>query len=196
MTPIIGAIGVAIVTVVLFRFDRPGARLSKALWVPFAWLLIASSRPISAWIYLGVAGNTTNEYIDRSPLDRNILTFLLILGLLALATRSRQVPGIIAANPVIILFFLYCLISLLWADYPFVAFKRWIRGVGDVVMVLVIITRTPLAGRAQVDLLANCLSPHSVVDCVHPVLPFARTILFQGGTPEWTASAPTRTPWV
>ncbi len=140
MTPIIGAIGVAIVTVVLFRFDRPGARLSKALWVPFAWLLIASSRPISAWIYLGVAGNTTNEYIDGSPLDRNILTFLLILGLLALATRSRQVPGIIAANPVIILFFLYCLISLLWADYPFVAFKRWIRGVGDVVMVLVIIT--------------------------------------------------------
>ena len=40
----------------------------------------------------------------------------------------------------ILLFFLYCALSILWADYPFVAFKHWNKGIGDIVMVLIILT--------------------------------------------------------
>src|SRR5438128_2605355 len=46
------------------------------------------------------------------------------------------------ANGPILLFFLYCSVSVLWSDYPEVAFKRWIRALGDIVMVLVILTDT------------------------------------------------------
>ena len=58
------------VIVTLFRLDRSDAgRPSIATWIPFIWLLIESSRPVSAWIHLNVPGNVTNEYIDGSPLD-------------------------------------------------------------------------------------------------------------------------------
>jgi O-antigen ligase len=40
--------------------------------------------------------------------------------------------------------------SILWADYPGVAFKRWVKGLGDVVMVLVVLTeRDPPAAIKQ-----------------------------------------------
>jgi exopolysaccharide production protein ExoQ len=35
---------------------------------------------------------------------------------------------------------LYCLLSLFWSDYPDVGFKRWIKAVGDLVMVLIVVT--------------------------------------------------------
>jgi len=44
------------------------------------------------------------------------------------------------ANPIILLFFLYCAVSFLWSDYPDVAFKRWTKALGDLVMVLIVLT--------------------------------------------------------
>ena len=43
-------------------------------------------------------------------------------------------------NKPILLYFAYCAVSILWSDYPDVAFKRWIKAVGDLVMVLVVLT--------------------------------------------------------
>ena len=40
----------------------------------------------------------------------------------------------------ILIFFPYCALSILWADYPLVAFKHWNKGIGDLVMVLVVLT--------------------------------------------------------
>jgi len=44
------------------------------------------------------------------------------------------------ANGPILLFFFYTALSIVWSDYPDVAFKRWIKGVGDIVMVLIVLT--------------------------------------------------------
>jgi O-antigen ligase len=38
------------------------------------------------------------------------------------------------------LFFFYCLVSIAWSDFADVAFKRWVKALGDVVMVLVVLT--------------------------------------------------------
>ena len=48
--------------------------------------------------------------------------------------------SLLRSNGPIILFFAYCALSILWTDYPFVAFKRWVKAVGDVVMVLIVLT--------------------------------------------------------
>ena len=40
----------------------------------------------------------------------------------------------------IVIFFLYEGISILWSDFPFVAFRRWIKASGDFVMVFVLAT--------------------------------------------------------
>src|SRR5947207_13856474 len=118
----------------LYPSKRP--RTSKAIWTPFLWLLIGSSRPVTDWLGGGGGGN----YEDGSPLDRTVLTFLLILGLVVLSKRVSPVKALLRANLPIILFFAYCLVSTVWSDFPFVTFKRWIRGAADVVMVLIIIT--------------------------------------------------------
>ena len=43
-------------------------------------------------------------------------------------------------NVSILLYFSFCAVSLVWSDFPFIAFKRWIKALGDVEMVLVILT--------------------------------------------------------
>lgn len=184
MIPLLAMAVVAIGILILYRLDRGHADVSKAIWVPFVWILITSSRPITAWLSAPTGGG--NEYIDGSPLDRNVWTLLLVLGLYIVSTRSRQAVAILRANPTILIYFALCLISLLWADYPFVVFKRWIRSVGDVVMVLIILTE-----RNRLDALKVILS--RIAYLVVPI-----SILFirfypslgrsysRGGVPEWT----------
>jgi len=38
------------------------------------------------------------------------------------------------------MFVLYCALSVIWSDYPDVAFKRWIKSLGDYVMILIVLT--------------------------------------------------------
>jgi O-antigen ligase len=47
---------------------------------------------------------------------------------------------LLRSNIPILLYFLYCGTSVLWSDFPDVAFKRWFRGLGDVVMILIVLS--------------------------------------------------------
>ena len=69
-----------------------------------------------------------------------MFSFLLIAGLIVLAHRIQRVAPLLRNMLPILLFFSYCAISVLWAEYPLVAFKHWNKGIGDVVMVLVVLT--------------------------------------------------------
>jgi exopolysaccharide production protein ExoQ len=80
------------------------------------------------------------RYLEGNPLDRALLATLIALGLVVLLRRQQQLGLLLRANLPVLLFFAYCGLSSLWSDYPDVAFKRWFRGLGDVVMVLVILT--------------------------------------------------------
>ena len=122
------------------RLDKDPVRISNAIWVPTIWLLIACSRPVSNWLAFSAPMNASDQYIDGSPLDRNVLTVLLVLAIWVLSGRKRQLKAILSANVPLLLFFGFCGISMLWADYPFVVLKRWIRALADVAMVCVILT--------------------------------------------------------
>ena len=121
------------------RLDRDkGARISKVLWIPLAWLLIGSSRPVTEWLQTGIVQGSSYE--EGSPLDRTILIVLIVLGLFVISKRGSQIKAILRLNLPIIIFFVYCLISMVWSDFPFVTLKRWFRAAGDMVMILIIIT--------------------------------------------------------
>ncbi len=186
MASLIATVGIAILISLLFWLFRSDAEGSRAIWVPYAWLLICCSRPVSAWLYFAAPGNATDAYIDGSPLDRNVLTVLLVLALFVLYKRIRRVRTIIAANPQIVLFFFYCLISLLWSDYPFVVFKRWTRSVGDIAMVLVIITEADWLDALKRILirLGFILIPLSILFI--RFYPSLGRFYSRGGAPEWT----------
>jgi len=138
MTPLLALVSTGVGVFALCWLDRDKQhRISKALTIPLVWILIGSSRPVTEWVsFLPQGAN----YQDGSPIDRTVLTLLLLLGLIVLSRKGNQVKAILRANTPILIFFVYCFLSILWSDFPFVTFKRWIRGAADVVMVLIIMT--------------------------------------------------------
>src|SRR6266481_2232448 len=146
MSPPIATVVFAFGILGLFWLERDrNSRVSGALWIPVVWMLIAGSRMVSEWLQVAPA-TTVDQYLEGSPLDRLVLGSLLAAGLIVLVSRGTKVVTALRANGPILLFFLYCAISVLWSDYPDVSFKRWTKAVGDLVMVLVVLTDAdPLA---------------------------------------------------
>jgi O-antigen ligase len=141
MPPDVATVVYVVLILALFWLDRDReARISKALWIPALWLLINGSRPVSLWLQIGPTIDSPEKYLEGSPVDALVYGTLLAAGLIVLVRRGRQVGLLLRANGPILLFFFYCALSTLWSDYPFVAFKRWTKAVGDVVMVLVLLT--------------------------------------------------------
>jgi len=128
----------------LFWLDRDKkARTSVALWIPVAWLSIACSRSVGQWLQVGPtmdSANSTDAVLEGSPFDRLIFTGFLLVGLVVLANRRNRVERFLRANGPVLLFFAYCTVSIVWSDYPLVAFKRWTKAVGDLVMILIVLT--------------------------------------------------------
>jgi len=149
----------------LFFLDRnKTARNSIALWLPVMWLWIVGSRPVSTWFGEGVAGNL-NSTLDGSPMDAAVFMALLALGLIVLFRRRKKATAFLKANGVVIVYFLYCLISVTWSPFHGPAFKRWIKAIGDLVMVLILVTDgQPIAAlRRLYSRLGFILLPFSIV---------------------------------
>jgi exopolysaccharide production protein ExoQ len=140
MTPQLALILCIAFILILFVMERRRkSSASAALWIPLIWLMIMASRPIAAWIYpeegLSVAG-----FEEGSAIDRTVLSILMISGVFVLVRRKIGLDRICRGNGWILLWFAYCGVSILWSDFPGVAFKRWIRAVGSVVMVFVVLS--------------------------------------------------------
>jgi exopolysaccharide production protein ExoQ len=141
MSPLIATVVCAVGIFGLFVLDRDkGARTSKALWIPVVWLWIVGSKEASKWlVQFGVmqAGSLTGE--GTLP-DLLLFMGLLVLGVMVLVRRASQAGRLLRANLPMLLFFLYCGASVLWSDFPEVAFKRWMKALGDVVVLMVVLT--------------------------------------------------------
>ena len=126
----------------LFKMDsKREPKVSRALWIPLIWMLAIGSRPIIFWLNLG-SGITITETanISGSPIDRTLFIVLTVAAILILSKREIYWSQIMKRNFLMILFVLYCGISILWSDYPFVSFKRWVMGLGYFIMVLLVLT--------------------------------------------------------
>jgi len=133
------ACGFFILTLFLLERDRK-SRVSSALWIPVVWLSLGASRSVSQWLGGVVSVTSADQYVEGSPLDASVFAGLLAAGLVVLLARRRSARTFWRANGPLLVFFFYCAVSVLWSDYPFVAFKRWTKSVGDLVMVLVVLT--------------------------------------------------------
>lgn len=140
MSPAIATIAYAVGILGLFALDFDAeAQPSTTLWLPVMWLFIEASRPVSAWLQMSVA-SSANTYLEGSPLDRNVFLGLSLLGLIVLAARRSEVKELLRSNRVVLAFFLYGGISILWSDYSDVALRRWIKALGELVMILIVLT--------------------------------------------------------
>ncbi len=118
--------------------------VSSASWIVVAWVVVCASRPVSEWFQSGQAA-TVDAYLEGSPADRATFLVLIAIGIFVLMQRQVAFGKLIQSNRWLFIFYAYCLASVLWSDYPFVAFKRLFKDFGNVVMVMVLLTeRDPI----------------------------------------------------
>ena len=139
MSPRIAAVFYAFLILSLFWLDREKkVRTSLALWLPVFWLSLAGSRSVGQWLLWGEPVSFSQSVQEGSPTDRTVYMSAVFIGLIVLITRHKRVWKLLRANWPVVLFFSYCVMSLLWSDYPDVAFKRWTKALGDFIMVLIV----------------------------------------------------------
>jgi exopolysaccharide production protein ExoQ len=148
----------------LFARDRAlRSQCSMALWIPIIWIVIVASRPISSWLG-GQSADPVNN-LEGSPTDRLVFLILILAAFVVLLRRRVNWSGITAGNKWLCLYLIYLGISVVWCDYPFVSLKRWIKEVGNILMVLVILSEGNPAEALKSVLFRCCsfLVPMSVL---------------------------------
>jgi O-antigen ligase len=162
----IAAVLYGTVILLLFWLDRERkSQTSFALWIPVIWFAIAASRPVSAWLGLSAVIDSPDQVMDGSPVDRLAYLMLLALALPVLAMRWERAATILKSNVAMLLFVSYCVVSVLWSDFPGVALKRLIKVLGDIGMVLIVLTDDDSLAAVQrfITRLAFVLVPLSVL---------------------------------
>ncbi len=152
MPPTVASLIFTLLIALLFWLERDRrVSTSPALWIPTVWLLLACSRSVAEWLQIGnpvSASNSSDQQnvMEGDPVNRAIFAGLLVLGMIVLAVRTGRIGKLLKANLTIVIFFAFCALSLIWSDYPDIAFKRWTKAIGDLVMVLIVLSdREPLA---------------------------------------------------
>src|SRR5215472_882763 len=142
MAPTIATVFFALGISGLFVLDRdPTSRTSKALWIPVIWVFLIGSRPVSMWLQTSIpVQSSADQYAEGSPVDALVWGIMLAAGMVVLANRAPRVRAILRANGPLLLYLAYCALSTLWSEYPLVALKRWSKAVGDLVMVLIVLS--------------------------------------------------------
>jgi len=166
----LAALACVLFIVWLFWRDRgKNDGVSAATWVPFWWMFFAGSRFLSHWLNsLGIyrsGGASLEAYMEGSPVDMPVFLILIISSAIILTGRRLDWSAVASQNAVLVLFYLFAVASVLWSDYPFVSFKRLIKSVGSVSMVLVILTEErPFAALGTIiKRLAFLLLPLSIL---------------------------------
>ena len=154
-----------VLLVALLHFDPAKApRTSLALWVPLIWMFIQGSRLPSQWFGVQVA-DATQALEEGNPLDRGIFFVLILVAIGILMSRSFKWGDFFGRNVALMAFVLFALLSVVWSDYPFVAFKRWFRDLGNYLVVLVALSdpRPQEAVRTLLRRLCYLLIPLSIL---------------------------------
>lgn len=140
MSPSLALLAWVILLVALLRFDPANdSKVSSVLWVPVIWMFIVGSRLPSQW-FGGAMGQSANALEDGNPLDRSIDLVLILISIGTLGARSFRWGDFVRRNQALMAFILFALVSVVWSDFPFVAFKRWFRDLGNYFVILVVLS--------------------------------------------------------
>lgn len=134
---------------IVFLFARDHKNhpdLSPALWIPVLWFFFIGSRSLSAWLALGSPQMSILEaYNEGNALDRYSLLLLFFLAGYIVSKRHVQWSELLRENKIILFYLLFCMISVIWSEFPGIAFKRFIRFAGLFPMALLALTeRSPV----------------------------------------------------
>jgi exopolysaccharide production protein ExoQ len=150
----------------LFYLDRDKTtRPSKAVWLAVIWVAINGSRTVSDWLGMGPGRGVAGQAPPQSLLDQAIAAALMITGAIVVYRRRKEAAAVLRGSWPIVLYFFFALVSLSWSDHSAWGLKRWVRALGDVIMVLIVVTdaRPAEALRRLISRVGFVLLPASVL---------------------------------
>jgi O-antigen ligase len=142
MAPATLALCLVFIIIGLRRESKEKGKFPEALWVPFIWIIVSASRPISMWFNprRALIASSLQDYIQGNPIERLFLVTLISLGLIIIVHRRRSFSLPIGPNIWLFALYFFALVSIGWAEYQGVSFRRWFRAAGDIIMALVILS--------------------------------------------------------
>ena len=104
------------------------------------WFFVVGSIFLSQWLAVfGInVGAASQE--DGSPIDAAFFFLLIIAGATVLVRRRIAIATFARNNKWLTAFVVFGMLSIVWSDFPFIAFKRWIKTLGHPIMALVVLT--------------------------------------------------------
>ena len=128
------------VLTLLWMDRRRTPTISLAVWLPTAWMLICASRTASSWFNTRALFEGEFNLEDGNPLDRLLLSLMIVSGIVILMRRHLDWRGVFRENRWLFVLFAYMLISIAWSEFAYVSFKRLIKTGGTIVMALVVLS--------------------------------------------------------
>lgn len=121
---------------IFYRDGKERPAVSSSSWIVVAWLFIHGTRPVSVW--LGLEGSNSRD--EGNPVEASINLVLIVAAVMVLLRRRIQWPELIKANKWLFVIYIFWFMSILWSDYSFITFKRLFKEVGNIFMVLIVLT--------------------------------------------------------
>ena len=166
MPPLLALSLATLFIIYLFWQDwRQRPRVSSAIWIPCVWMLILGSRGVSEWLNLGAPFESADDLLEGTPTNRLVFLGLIAASWIVLWRRHIPWRALFRTNVWLSVFFLYCGLSILWSEFPFVALKRWTKGLGDPMMALILLSEREPA-KAVETVIKRCayvLIPLSII---------------------------------
>ena len=142
MPPIIALLACLVTIFVLMRLDIARApEVSKAIWIPFIWMLILCTRLPAQWLNL-MPASQAEAFAEGSPLDRTVYLTLTLIAVGILVSRRAGILNLLKGNIALSVLILLGLASVAWSDFPFITFKRWFRDLGGFLMIGVVLSES------------------------------------------------------
>lgn len=140
--------------------------VSFGSWIPVLWVIIYGSRPVTEWFARPLDGPIqVSAYDEGNPTEAVVSLLLIVSALMILARRRISVSWFLGNNVWLVVFYLFWLMSASWSDYPLITLKRLVKDLGNVVMVLVVLSDKDsiMAMKAVLSRVAYLCVPLSVL---------------------------------
>ncbi|KMQ50692.1 Exopolysaccharide production protein ExoQ [Chitinispirillum alkaliphilum] len=123
--------------------EKRESKVSLIMWLPLLWLLRVGSRSLAYWFDPELATVEDGlDYLHGNIFDRTFFLTLMAMGGAVLVYRRFALFEFVRNNKLLVLLYIYMAVTILWSAFPEVAMRRWVRSVGDLMMVLVVFTET------------------------------------------------------
>jgi O-antigen ligase len=167
VTPVLALLLLVVfVPALLARDARERPHPSSPVWLVLAWVVLVASRPATSWLFgpdptLDLPGSRD----DGRPLEALVYLSLIVAGVMVLLRRSVSWGTVVAQNGWLVALYVFWLTTVLWSDYPLITLKRFTKDLGNIVMVLILLTERDAATAARATLVrcAYICVPLSVV---------------------------------